>query len=327
MSLTPLKTVLKIAVASALIYWLVQSEMLDLRALAGLSSQPESILLVGLSIISLMVIHWRWLQLLRAQGLAVTYWSSAPLTFIGLFFNFAIPGGVGGDVVKTYYLVRAQGTGRKLGAAVTVVWDRFIGLFSMLVVAVVALMTHASLVWREPELRVLALGVGLTLVSFVIALFLMSRPQIYQLAHRWAGSSARVRDILERLQESMAFLRKDPIVFWKCMAASWVSQGCAISFMLLVAHMSGEAQHWSLYFFIVPIVFVATALPISPAGVGVGQAAMYFLFKASTGEGSAVGPNAMTAWQMAQLLFGLVGAYFYLRARHGMAVDRVAVKA
>ncbi|MNU01394.1 hypothetical protein D3C72_2447830 [compost metagenome] len=60
---------------------------------------------------------------------------------------------------------------------------------------------------------------------------------------------------------------------------------------------------------------MATAIPISPAGVGVGQAAFYFLFNVYTGTETELGPTVITAYQVGMFVLSLWGAFFYLRRK------------
>ena len=48
----------------------------------------------------------RWQLLLRVQGIALSWTRVFMLLLIGVFFNFIIPGGTGGDVVKIFYLLK-----------------------------------------------------------------------------------------------------------------------------------------------------------------------------------------------------------------------------
>jgi uncharacterized membrane protein YbhN (UPF0104 family) len=72
---------------------------------------------------------------------------------------------------------------------------------------------------------------------------------------------------------------------------------------------------WQAYFFVVPVGSMITAIPISPAGVGVGQAAFDALFNLYLGYNSHLGASVVTVQQMMMLLFGLIGAYFYVRRK------------
>jgi glycosyltransferase 2 family protein len=76
----------------------------------------------------------------------------------------------------------------------------------------------------------------------------------------------------------------------------------------------------------VPLGFIIMALPISVAGVGIGQAAFFFLFKAYTGHESQIGPNGITAYQLLQLALGLIGAVMYLQRRKALNPVAVAAK-
>ena len=52
-----------------------------------------------------------------------------------------------------------------------------------------------------------------------------------------------------------------------------------VGFVYAIAQAMGETTiPISAYFFLVPVGTVVQALPISPAGIGVGQAAFFFLF-------------------------------------------------
>jgi uncharacterized membrane protein YbhN (UPF0104 family) len=54
------------------------------------------------------VTAWRWNLFLRAQAIGIPYLQDFGLTMIGLSFNVAIPGAVGGDLIKGYYVVLPQ---------------------------------------------------------------------------------------------------------------------------------------------------------------------------------------------------------------------------
>jgi uncharacterized membrane protein YbhN (UPF0104 family) len=75
---------------------------------------------------------------------------------------------------------------------------------------------------------------------------------------------------------------------------------------------------FAAYFFVVPLGFIATAVPISPAGVGVGQMAFLFLFNTYLGYKTSLGPTAITILQVLQFVFGLVGAWFFIRRKESM---------
>ncbi|MEK7357973.1 MAG: lysylphosphatidylglycerol synthase transmembrane domain-containing protein [Bdellovibrionota bacterium] len=307
-----MRTVLKILFAVALIFWMVNEGALNFGAFRKLSSP----LLISVSILSgfaqLFINNYRWLLLLRAQGFESSIRRTMPLTFIGMFFNFAMPGGVGGDVIKGYYVLQDHPE-KKLAAAMSIFMDRLSGFFVMIAMAFFAVFFNFSAVTHSKELTSIAIAVTCLFFAFLV-FFAVSLSRVLQAS--WAqrmfdavpggGRLRKVYDILHSY-------RRAPREFALAMFLSFVSQSVVVLFIAIVGHALGETSiPLSVYAFLVPLGFVVQALPISPAGIGVGQAAFYFLFNSYLHRESDLGPTAMTVIQLVNFGWGLVGAYFYL---------------
>lgn len=78
----------------------------------------------------------KWFVLLRARGVDVPFRAVVAYQWVGEFFNYALPTGVGGDLLRGYGL--ARDTHRRADAAVSVIIDRFVGLTTFVVAAAVA---------------------------------------------------------------------------------------------------------------------------------------------------------------------------------------------
>jgi uncharacterized protein (TIRG00374 family) len=76
----------------------------------------------------------RWQLLLRIQKIRLSWLRAFAIVMIGLFFNILLPGLIGGDAVRLYYVFK-QAPGRKTPAALSVVMDRLLGLLSILFLA------------------------------------------------------------------------------------------------------------------------------------------------------------------------------------------------
>ena len=97
---------------------------------------------------------------------------------------------------------------------------------------------------------------------------------------------------------------------------SLCSQMTAVFFMIFIGSLIGdEGLNWATYFFAVPIGFIVSSLPIAPAGLGVGQYAFLVLFELYSGAKTNVGQTAITAFQVFQFVWGMIGGYFYLKKR------------
>jgi hypothetical protein len=73
----------------------------------------------------------RWQILLRIQGISISWLRAGAIVMIGLFFNQFLPGGVGGDVMRLYFIFK-QAPGKKIGATLSVAMDRLFGLLAIL---------------------------------------------------------------------------------------------------------------------------------------------------------------------------------------------------
>jgi len=102
---------------------------------------------------------WRFMWLMRQDGVGVGYVTAVRWTYIGNFFNFLVPGTTGGDVVKGVYATRQ--TDRKVETALVVVLDRAVGLVGMVLIGSLAgiLSNAMGLRWTGVGLLV-GLGVG-----------------------------------------------------------------------------------------------------------------------------------------------------------------------
>jgi uncharacterized protein (TIRG00374 family) len=255
----------------------------------------------------------RWRRFMIAQGIHLNFWVTFKLTLIGNFFNFAMPGGVGGDLVKGYYIVRTAPNAR-LKAAVTVLMDRLIGLFVMLLMALAVMLARWDLIQDKPALQSIFWFLAIFFIAFCMGWVAVFSRRIYntQLLHRLFRLLPANFKLLH-LYESLAEYRHHKVSFIFTFLLSFASQLVSVLFFILMGQALGfQDIPLSVYFFVVPIGFMIQAVPISPAGVGVGQAALLFLFHAAVSKGAEVGPLAMTAYQISLFAYGLLGALFYL---------------
>src|SRR5262245_53405154 len=95
----------KVAVGLALLAYVLKSGMVDFVVLKTLLLHPSNFL-VGLLFLLIITLcaSFRWFLLVRAQGLSLSVKNLMELTMIGNFFNTFMPGAVGGDLIKAWYV-------------------------------------------------------------------------------------------------------------------------------------------------------------------------------------------------------------------------------
>ncbi|MEY2525837.1 MAG: glycosyltransferase 2 family protein, partial [Verrucomicrobiota bacterium] len=74
----------------------------------------------------------RWQILLQVQKIRLSFSRVSGLFLIGMFYNQFLPGGTGGDIVKSYLLWKE--TEKKTGGLLAVVFDRLIGLVALVTI-------------------------------------------------------------------------------------------------------------------------------------------------------------------------------------------------
>lgn len=313
-----LQVILKVGFAGGLIYWMINKGVLDLRAIVSLATPPLVVFCLICVFTAIFINNYRWVLLMRAQGIQSDIRHSLPLSFIGMFFNFVMPGGVGGDVIKGYYLLQ-DFPSRKVAAAVSIFMDRMVGFFIMILTAFLAVFFNWNEVSHSRELQSVAAGVSILFIGFIGFFTLaLSRRLGQRVFQTWGlGELIFVKlpggDKLRRIYDVVHAFRKEPkYFFWACLL-SVCNQVLLVAFTLAVGWAMGIRDiPLMVYFFLVPVGTVVMALPISPAGIGVGQAAFYFLFSLYLGKQSQLGPTSVTMMQATNFAMGLVGAIFYL---------------
>src|SRR5207244_2352828 len=76
----------------------------------------------------------RWQMLLRVQGITLSWLRALGIVMIGLFFNMFLPGLVGGDAVRLYFVFKCAPR-QKTPATLSVAMDRILGMLSILFLA------------------------------------------------------------------------------------------------------------------------------------------------------------------------------------------------
>lgn len=307
-------TLIKLCLAFSLIYWLVNSGRVNFYALNSLLSPINFGVCLSLVLISLSFVSERWRRLILTQTSAYSFFKTFKLTLIGQFFNFAMPGGVGGDVIKSYYFAKDnKGSSRAL-AITSVLIDRILGLYAMTIFALLVMTIDMSHVFKIPVLKTLYVFILLLFVVFSIALSLLFSDKIFTsgLLHKLLSKLPFSQKLLKLYESFHLFGKKGTTVFLSILY-SLVSQFTSVLFLYFVAQVTGfKDVPFNTFLIVAPIGFMATAVPISPAGIGVGQAAFYYLFNLYSGTESSVGAVTITALQVTNFAFGLIGAVFYI---------------
>ncbi len=310
-----LKGLVKAILALGLLVWLYQKGVLDLNVLKRLFSPGLMLISMGTLVLNFYFATWRWQLLLKVQKLTLSRWECFKLNLVGLFFNYVMPGGVGGDVVKAFYIVKDHPSNR-MGAGMSVLLDRVMGLYAMLLLAIVSLLLNFQEVSLSPQLMMITQSCIGIFVVFTLGLILAFSKKFRKLGWQsWLNSFGLGKKLVSAYEAVYSYSHHLGILAWT-VVLSLLAQGLAILLIYWLGQNLGfKDVPMATYFSVVPLGFIVTAVPISPAGVGVGQMAFFFLFNLFLGHESQVGPSVITAFQVLNFILGVSGIWFFIQRK------------
>lgn len=336
-----IKFILKTLFVGTLIYVLVikgyvSISLDDFRS--ALSQWDKTLPAFVAMVLSVLICVLRWQLLLRAQKIHISWTRTLELTLIGNFFSVALPGAVSGDFVKAFYIGREL-EGKRARAFGSIVFDRVSGLSALVLVAAGALLLGFSAFWGTKlfvAIEFLIVFAALAVVAFYGYLFLVHDHRdpflklLRALERRFDGSATASRrgralgrgmGSTLRIYESLKHYHAHRATVFKILCLSIMNHLLVGWACLNFAHALGESGLVLLpIYVIVPLGMLVTAIPITPAGVGTGHAAFFYLFKL---VGSARGADVFTFVALVNILIGSIGGLVYLRFRGNPALAPV----
>lgn len=219
---------------------------------------------------------WRWYLLLKVQGIMVSFFETFSLTMQGVFFSLVIPGGaIGGDLVRTTFLVSRTPKGNKLAATSTVFMDRFMGMFAQFILSIVFAIPFIPQITRmddAPKLTVI-----LILIVSVLGLIAGFCLIIHRQLEKIPGISAIIKftdkvtkGFLSDAFEILDVYHTQKKVMLYCIVISMVFIQLGISFILFLVAKGIHCANITINPLILSIALGNTAglLPFTPSGLG-----------------------------------------------------------
>jgi len=275
---------------------------------------------------SQLIIAFRWWLLLGAQAIHLAAGATVRLHFLGLFYNNVMPGSVGGDLLKAWYVTKH--TDKRLPGALSVFVDRFIGSVGLVFMAV---FTYLLLIHRPLTASGEAKGggvgpwlgqyknlifwtfVGIVAVLVVVLVQPYGRARLRQMLRR---ALRRAVDLLREAKDAALVYCCKPLTILWTMLLTFAAQSVVIVAFWLLGRNLGIGAGLAYYFFIFPVTWVVGALPISIAGLGVVEAPTVALFVHLTGAPAENALALVLCQRLIWVVASLPGAAVHLLGAH-----------
>lgn len=304
-------TLIRLVIAVAMVLYLAQMGTIDWTSFSGLIKVwPYTLAAIVLFFIATTLQALRLQILINAHQMSLSYIASIKLTLIGLFFSTYLPGATGGDLVKIYYASK-DNPGSKAEVVTILFLDRFIGLFSLLTLPLLLVPFYIELIQSQKILQGLigisfAISCCIVLVAFVGAKFELANSKLIY----WLNNKVRFGHLLSRVLHTIHYYRNSLGTLLKALLISYLLQLLMVSVALAIAQATNVLGADPKMLLLIPMGYMANSLPITPGGLGIGEAAMESLFLLG---GLTGGAQTILGWRLIMIFVGLFGLIFYLK--------------
>jgi glycosyltransferase 2 family protein len=301
---------LRLATGIGIIVYLVKSGRIELHSLTRVFHEwPLTLMGMMVLLIDILFMSVRVSLLFHAQRLSLPVWNAIQLTLVGFFFSTFLPGAAGGDLAKLYYAMR-ENEGRRTEVATVLLFDRIIGLLSLVLIPFFFAPFFVALLQAEPLLRWVLwldalLGVGMCLGVTLVMSSEHFRGGFSRMLWRWRGP----RNIAERVLEAMALYGQTRGVLTRSLALSFLANLALIAVTALGLYTVNPGALSLKLCLVAPIGHLVNSLPLTPGGLGIGETAFTALFALTGMRG---GADALLCVRIWSLLVGALGLLNYV---------------
>jgi uncharacterized protein (TIRG00374 family) len=280
----------------------------------------------GIFIISQIIIGLRWWLLLRSQKISISFWTVVRLYLLGWFYNNFMPGSVGGDLLRAWYVTRH--TEKKFEAVLSVFIDRVIGLLSTFVIAVFFYMFFLR--GRGPVITstdrsgffesvaaykgiLLCLFASIVVISCILLINKKGRSMLEKL---WLYICASAMTMIVKFKDAIVIYCRNIGTILVVFGMTVFLQLLTITGFWLLGRNLGIEAGLVYYYVFFTLTWVLGAIPISIGGAVVVEVLLASLFIKFAGV-SAESASALALCQRAVwMLASLPGAVIHLVGAH-----------
>jgi hypothetical protein len=301
-----LMTLIKVFISAALIvYILRQTHIAEIWA--AMKSADATLLIFAFLLhgVGYVSSAYRWKLLLQAQKYDL------PIPFLvqslaaAVFFNNLLPSTIGGDAMRAYDTAR-RGVDKIKSIAIVVV-DRFLGLFALMIFAVVALSLATELTGKIENLWLWSL---LTFLGMALAAWILFAKKV---DFNWLWNKppfSIIKKPIKKMTTAFAdFQGKRRILFW-AMILSVILQLAVVVHYYLISLALDLPIPFVKFLVIVPISTFVMMIPISINAIGLRENVSVFFL---TIYGASIPASVAFAWIAYGMVvvLGILGGVIY----------------
>ncbi len=267
---------IKLTITVWIIWFLTHSNLLEPAALKALL-RPELPLFMALFslLFTLMLATYRWWILLNVQGIATSFSRCLRPSYVGFGLNQFLPGGVGGDVVRLAFVLRVAPESKTRGIT-TLLADRALGLASLMALTLAVFVIYRSALPENEHLLLMvdasAICIALGFAVAIIAIWLPDDIGFSRFINRRMTHAPLIAALINTAAALHSFRRTPLRVLYAFIVSIGVQLMVATTLYHIGVLMGFEVPLWHIIL-ASSLAQIASMLPITPGGIGVGEAA------------------------------------------------------
>lgn len=318
---------LKVAVSATVIFFLVRHIVTD-ENFDELTEQAVRWPRMGLAALVAIAAVWlqfiRWFVMVKALDLPFELSDAFRLGNLGYLLNLVLIGSVGGDLVKAG-LMAAEQPGRRTEAITTVLADRLVGMYSLILIAAVAI----TLTGVEDQVRgatVLTLiraalwaAAAGTLLVLLVSIPAFSGPTMTRLA----GAVPLLGVVLQSLFAAARAYRDKSKVLALALLISLASNSLfTLALFTLAEALPGNHPSLAEHFVLAPLATSSGLIPLPLGALGAFEAIMNHLYAALLTAPQTLADKGLyvaLCYRLVTLAVAVVGASYYVTSRREVA--------
>ena len=293
---------LKYVLGISLIAWMALTGKLDFSGV-GVVSAAMLAQLAALMLVQTVLAAVRVRYILAHQGIRTGLVQCLLYNCSGVLYSAFLPGGISGDAVRAYLFMKAV-PDHKLGILGAMFLDRVLGLLSMVTLGFAAAVYMGfTLPVIRPYLPVFAAIFAALVAGLVVVYYIGSRQQAHHDAH---GRIARLWAMFKRVVGELRIHHYPVPVLVSAVLQSVLIHLTAVAVIYLCSVHSRAGLGFLEVFVATPIGLLVNAIPLSPGGLGIGENAFEFLYRAIGGQQGATSFLLARIFLYSPALVGLV---------------------
>ena len=250
---------------------------------------------------------WRWQILLAARSIRSGFWKLFRYFLNGLFFGNFLPTTVGGDLARAYLVV--DDCNKRSEALASVLVDRFVGLFGVIITGVIGLVLVAK---TGQEVSLLKGMVICTAAALIFVALFMNKPLVKKF--RWMLKLPLVEKAEHHLIDfyhSIYVYRTHKAVIFLAFVQSLLVQLFVVFSALLIAKSLGISISIIPFFLYMPVIGAVSMIPLSINGWGLQEGA-FIVFFGRAGLGRPEALSLGFVYHLVAVTISLLGGLLWL---------------